>query len=104
MPSGLAARSLRRSISLCSVTKSIGLSQKRSCAVLKRSAFRLRIAIRGDHDDRYIPRGQLTRDFYTDGLFASRAPASVLLFATRRFRWHDISEPRAAKIMLGKGA
>jgi fatty-acyl-CoA synthase len=44
----------------------------------------------------------LTRDFYTDGLFASRAPASVLLFATRRFRWHDISEPRAAKIMLGK--
>ena len=104
MPSVQAARSIRRSISLRSVTKSIGLGQKRLRHSQTRSAFRLRIAIRGDHDDRYIPRGQLTRGSYADGLFDSRAPASVLLFATRRFRWQDINEPRAAKVIPGKGA
>jgi hypothetical protein len=104
MPGGQAARSIRRSISLRSATKSIGLGQKRLWAILKCSAFRLRIAIRGDHDDRYIPWGQLTRGSYADGLFDSRAPTSVLLFATRRFRWQDISEPRAAKVIPGKGA
>jgi hypothetical protein len=48
------------------------------------------------------PQRQLPRGSYDDGLFASPAPASALLFAILRFIGNILVSPKAAKGHTGQ--